>query len=56
MNITRDDDRIISIDCKGFRKILVMKVRALAAEQYRDILLNRIKKENNLRGKGYTVS
>jgi hypothetical protein len=56
MNTTRDDDRTISIDCEGFRKILAMKMRALAAERCRDMLRARIKKENDLRDKGYTVS
>ena len=56
MNTTRDDDRTISIDCEALRKFLAMKIRALAAERCRGMLLARIKKENDLRDKGYTVS
>jgi hypothetical protein len=44
MNITRGDDRTISIDCEGFREILAMKMTALAAERCRDMLRDRIKK------------
>jgi hypothetical protein len=56
MNTTRDDDRTISIDCEWFRKFLARKMRELAAERCRGMLLDRIKKEDDLRDKGYTVS
>jgi hypothetical protein len=56
MNTTRDDDRIIPIDCERFRKSLAMKMRELAAKRCRRMLINRIKKEDDLRDKGYTVS
>jgi hypothetical protein len=56
MNTTQDDDRTISIDCGGFRKFLALKITELAAERCREMLLARIKKEDDLRDKGYTVS
>jgi len=56
MNTTRDDDRTISIDCERFREFLTLKMRQLAAERCRGMLLARIQKEDDLRDKGYTVS
>ena len=47
MDITTGGDRTISIDCDGFREILAMKMTALAAERCRDMLHNRIKKEDD---------
>jgi hypothetical protein len=56
MDTTRDGDHTISIDCEEFRKILAMKMRALAAKRCRDMLRARIKKENDPQDKGYMVS
>ena len=42
MNTTRDDDRTISIDCEWFRKILAMRMRELAADRCRGMLLARM--------------
>jgi len=56
MDTTQDNDRTISIDCKAFRKSLAKKMKALAASRCQDMLRARMKKENDLRDKGYTVS
>jgi hypothetical protein len=56
MNTTQDDDRTISIDCEEFRDCLKMKLRELAAERCRRMLLDRMKREGTLGDKGYTVS
>jgi hypothetical protein len=56
MDTTRDSDHTISIDCKAFRKILAMKMSALAAERCRHMLINRKKKEDDPQDEGYMVS
>ena len=56
MNTTSDDNRTISIDCEAFREYLPMKMRELAAERCRHMLINRIKKEDDPQDKGYMVS
>jgi hypothetical protein len=56
MNTTEDDDRTISIDGRWFRKFLARKMRELAAERCRGMLLARIKKGDDLGDKDYMVS
>ena len=56
MNTTPDDDRTISIDCEGFRELLPMKIRELAADRCQDMLLARIEREGGLQDGDYTVS
>jgi hypothetical protein len=56
MDTTQYGDRTISIDCKAFRELLPMKMRALAAKRCRDMLFARIKREDDLQDTDYTVS
>jgi hypothetical protein len=58
MNITRDDDRdrAISIDCEEFREVLAKQMRLLAVERCRDMMRDRIKREDGLQDGDYTVS
>ena len=56
MTTTSDDNRTISFDCKAFREFLPLKMRELAAERCRQMLIHRIKKEDDPQDKGYMVS
>jgi hypothetical protein len=47
MNTTLDDERIISINCENFRTVLAMKIRELAADRCRAMLLARAEKEDD---------
>jgi len=56
MDTTRKNDRTISIDCEAFRDFLAIKMKVLAAERCREMLLDRIRRGRDLRDKGYTPS
>jgi hypothetical protein len=48
MDTTRKNNRTISIDCEAFRNFLAIKMKVLAAERCRRMLLDRIQKGDNL--------
>jgi hypothetical protein len=56
MNITPDDDRTVPIDCEEFRRVLMKKMRVLAAKRCRAMLHARIRRMNDLQDGDYTVS
>ena len=56
INTTPDNDRTISINGEGFRKILTKKIKELAVKRCQDMLKEWAKKEGDVRDQDYTVS